>query len=285
MKAVLGVDGLDHFLIAQRLLLRFGFSDLHVDLVGAVEYSSAIIPPIGSPAYVPYGHEYELSKNAITAIVLEAEKNLESIGIPCDPHVIDGAAAHVLTHFSDSSQADMIVVGSHQKGLMSSVFLGSVTRALAISSEQSFLVGKPNNEEVRENIHAVFATDHSPYANACLDRFIEWKPKGVTHITIVTACTERLFVDPLGYSDATKAVIEPKCRALVAKLEEAGISSEYRILGGYVNDVLNGQMRETNSDILIMGAQGHGFLERMLLGSTALYQVVSAPYSVLVLRV
>ena len=37
--------------------------------------------------------------------------------------------------------------------------------------------------------------------------------------------------------------------------------------------------------LMILGAQGHGFIERLLIGSTSLHQVAAEPYPVLVLRV
>ncbi|RYG31629.1 universal stress protein, partial [bacterium] len=43
-------------------------------------------------------------------------------------------------------------------------------------------------------------------------------------------------------------------------------------------------MSETGSDLLILGARGHGLIERLLIGSLALHVVVAEPYSVMVLR-
>jgi hypothetical protein len=43
-------------------------------------------------------------------------------------------------------------------------------------------------------------------------------------------------------------------------------------------------MLDTKSDLLVLGAQGHGFLARLRMGSKSFHQVVSERYSVLVLR-
>jgi nucleotide-binding universal stress UspA family protein len=51
-----------------------------------------------------------------------------------------------------------------------------------------------------------------------------------------------------------------------------------------VNDAIKQTMQEFNAQLLIVGAHGHGFFERMMLGSIALHQVVAEPHSVLVLR-
>ena len=39
-----------------------------------------------------------------------------------------------------------------------------------------------------------------------------------------------------------------------------------------------------NADLLVLGAQGHGFLERLTTGSVSLDQAVARPYSVIVMR-
>jgi nucleotide-binding universal stress UspA family protein len=43
-------------------------------------------------------------------------------------------------------------------------------------------------------------------------------------------------------------------------------------------------MQETHSELLVLGSQGHGFMERIALGSTSLEQAIKQPYSVLVVR-
>jgi nucleotide-binding universal stress UspA family protein len=43
-------------------------------------------------------------------------------------------------------------------------------------------------------------------------------------------------------------------------------------------------MTEQNGDLLILGAQGHGFLHRIMLGSVALHQIAVEEYPVLIVR-
>jgi hypothetical protein len=55
-------------------------------------------------------------------------------------------------------------------------------------------------------------------------------------------------------------------------------------LRGEVNATLRELMRTEQADLLVLGAQGHGFLDRMRSGSVSFHQVVGESYSVLVLR-
>jgi nucleotide-binding universal stress UspA family protein len=43
-------------------------------------------------------------------------------------------------------------------------------------------------------------------------------------------------------------------------------------------------MLDTQADILVMGAQGHGFVERVFIGSVSLHQALYEPYPVMIVR-
>ena len=53
---------------------------------------------------------------------------------------------------------------------------------------------------------------------------------------------------------------------------------------GESNEVIRNAMTSSGADLLIMGAQGHGFLDRLVIGSTSHHHFVAEPYPVLLLR-
>ena len=53
---------------------------------------------------------------------------------------------------------------------------------------------------------------------------------------------------------------------------------------GESNEVIRNTMTSSDADLLIMGAQGHGFLDRLVIGSTSHHHFVAEPYPVLLLR-
>lgn len=69
------------------------------------------------------------------------------------------------------------------------------------------------------------------------------------------------------------------------KLEPIAPSLDIKVVDGHPNDVIRAEMTATGSELLLMGAQGHGFFHRLKFGSKSLHQVVSESYSVLILRV
>jgi nucleotide-binding universal stress UspA family protein len=61
-------------------------------------------------------------------------------------------------------------------------------------------------------------------------------------------------------------------------------SCTQRVERGDANAAIRTVMRQENADLLILGAQGHGFLDRLQHGSVSFHQVVAESYSVLLLR-
>jgi nucleotide-binding universal stress UspA family protein len=48
--------------------------------------------------------------------------------------------------------------------------------------------------------------------------------------------------------------------------------------------VIGEVMREKAADLLVIGAQGTGVLERLFVGSVAMHQVVNEPWNLMLLR-
>ena len=78
--------------------------------------------------------------------------------------------------------------------------------------------------------------------------------------------------------------LREKTDHLVQRLREFGYDADGKVVHGRTNDMLREAMQDTEADLVIVGAQGHGFIERLFIGSVSLHQVVSEPYPVLVLR-
>ena len=71
---------------------------------------------------------------------------------------------------------------------------------------------------------------------------------------------------------------------MVARLVDRGIGAEFRFPQGHPAEALREALDDTSSDLMILGAKGHGLFDRVFIGSLALHAVVAEPYSVLVLR-
>jgi nucleotide-binding universal stress UspA family protein len=56
------------------------------------------------------------------------------------------------------------------------------------------------------------------------------------------------------------------------------------VVEGTVEESIHRVMSDLKADLLIVGSQGHGFIDRIVVGSTSLHEVIGENYPVLLLR-
>ncbi len=292
MKILVGVDTARHYQAVINLAARMKFLEPHWILANSVEVKVPIAA-YGSAAEAAYRAEYvQLANVAAENAIDEAKGFASAHGYDAESLLLAGSPAVALAQYADEVHADVVAVHSDRKGRLGSFFLGSVSRGLAISAHQSILISKGEIAE-RGSIKAIFATDHSGYANQALDKLIAMKPQGLTKIDVVSVLHMGSHIpidqpDPMyaavAVEDSLWTEAKYKTEETASKLREAGYSSAGKLMNGHVNEILSQAMSESEADVLIMGAQGHGVMHRLMLGSTSLHQVVAEPYSVFLLR-
>jgi nucleotide-binding universal stress UspA family protein len=186
MKAILGVDHQGSCLGALDLFARLDFRQPELTLLHAAD------PLVGYPAFAvaPYAHympDYVVEAKEAGMHLLDATADVAcSYSLPASQCLVVGSAAAALLDHADAIDADLIAVATEAKRAFGSLYLGSVSRSLVLGAKQSLLIAKG---EVRHQgpLTAIFATDHSDYADRCLDRLIQMRPKGIGHLFVVTA--------------------------------------------------------------------------------------------------
>ena len=199
-------------------------------------------------------------------------------------NVFIGGPAHQLIDRADAVHADIIAIGSTRKSKYGSFFFGSVGRALAIGSRHTVLIAKGMVKETGK-LTAVFGTDHSQYADNAVAMLARMNPNGFEKVILVTAMDHDMLegASPREKEEFKKYMANKSIHQ-VEHLVAAGIPAEYKVLEGEFSEVIDQEMNSNSADLLILGAQGHGFMERLLIGSSSLQQIVATPHSVLILR-
>ncbi len=279
---------------AASLLKRLKLPDPCVDVVHVL-----------APAdYLTYGVDFSLTPHEVErvaapqdrdarAIVARAAKSLSG---SCRTHVLFGSPASALLSYADQQNPDLIVVNAAQTHSEGRAFLaGSVARTLVAGAHQSLLVARPVTRSTR-SLRAVFATDHSEYADRCFERFLDLAPEGIGHLVILSAYPkERL--DALqelipgrgpGVADAVRRELcrrnERLCAHAQKRLFGRHWSVASHVLPEPVHTAIDRVMDEESADLLILGARGHSLIERLTLGSVAMRQAMAGAYPTLILR-
>lgn len=202
-----------------------------------------------------------------------------------------GSPMAVLLQAQASEGADLIAVGSSKKGWLEGLFLGSVTRGLAVEAPCSFLVAK-DHMEPGKSLTLVAGFDGSDYSRQCLMKLAEMKPAGVGRIVVAGAIEPAPITGVMPgiegmesvptemLEDSWEAAVEP----VVAALKRVTPDVEAQSHVGHPHDVLNSLMGDEDGDILVMGSHGAGFFERLILGSTTMHMVVREQHNILVLK-
>ena len=293
MKAVLGVDLENRWRKSAHFLKAMNYADLEVRLVHAVRsmMPDGQFPAVG-PMH-PYGQLIAGLEQYGRGELAKADDFFESAGIPCTTTLHYGDPSQALDQEADDLHADLMVVAAERKSSFGHLFFGSVAKGVLIGASHSVLFAKKEPPEGR-GLKAIFATDHSPYADRCVELLLANPPRSLSRLIVLTADSHTLSMTPLLGSEYGPLAVEiapewseslpDRNLALTDKLKELAQVVESRVIEGRAGEVIDEQMKLEEADLLIICAQGHGFLERVTMGSTSFNQVISSDHSVLVLR-
>ncbi|MDR3689058.1 MAG: universal stress protein [Fimbriimonas sp.] len=281
MKAVVGVDLSGLYESALSIVARLEIPQTEIELVHVDEPSA--LHPAEEFKISKEGFEVQRTTDSLALDTADAIAKDLKLSVSGKTVVVGGPAKHLIEEAANS-KSDLIAIGSHRKSKYGSFFFGSVGRALTIGSPQSILIAKGMVAKTGK-LTAVFATDHSTFAEMAIGMLADLKPLGLQKLVVVTALDREMKGStPKEELSALRKTIKAKGKESVDKLSAAGIPCEYHVVEGEFESVVSRSMKRNNADLLIMGAQGHGFIERMLIGSSSLQQVVTTSHSVLILR-
>jgi nucleotide-binding universal stress UspA family protein len=271
MKVVVGVDLSDQWQAPVSLLRRLRFPDVSPILIHALEP----IPMIGMyPDLVDQASYATVEKEREECGQRELEEAHHALGMKCEEVIELGSPVSVLISQAEARHADLIAIGSTQKGAWGSLFFGSAGKGLLVGANESILFGK---SPIKEDgpVTAIFATDHSDYANRAVQWLFDRLPVGIGHTIVFTAIDE---------TATNEKEVEKANHDLAIRFIQHGMAARGEVRRGHPSAAIREAMAYHKSDLLILGAQGHGFFERLRIGSLSFEQVVNSPHSVLVVR-
>jgi len=287
---------------AVRILQQLRFPDAGIEVAHAVSpfitpasQLEALLLTAGEDLASAYATERATAKYLVESAAGKFESGADG-ALGARGIVLSGNAAVALMDRADQTQVDLIAVnGSPRRSLLDVLLTANVARDIVVGAQQSVLIARPGCDTARP-IRAVLATDHSLYANRCVELLGRFAPAGIGHLTVLTAYPNdqiqrlRTLIGEMAV-DPAEAVRDHLCarNALVTDILShhlaPGTTFTSRVTPEPVQQAIAQTMAEAEADLLILGAKGHGFVERLLLGSVSFrHAVMNVPYSVLILR-
>jgi len=291
MKILLATDGSEYSETAVKFLTLFNFSS--EDIVTLFHVVSGI----------PYEDEYSKQilhaiKRVSPKILKRCEEALRPIPVRIIKAEGEGVPEIEIAKKADESDADLIVMGARGVKGISSLFLGSVTRAVSALSSRPILATKPNNKVTGEGMKVLFCADGSSSARKTANILAQLPFPEKTELTILTMAWSAFGDIPdrfaLEVNEAVKDSLA-RIRTMEAKAAEQIIDSlrtqlsrrfpiiHSAVKGGDPAQEILRHAEEMQADLIAIGSRGLKGMKGML-GSVSRRVLGRAHCSVLIGR-
>jgi nucleotide-binding universal stress UspA family protein len=259
-------------------LAKRASADLHI-----VTVVSETMPPIATPMD---GWTAGWSPESLAALEemnrQAAETQARQAGAADAPvHVRRGAPASLITETAREFEADILVVGAHRQAAVERFLLGSTAEKITRMSDCSVLVA--TEERTRPFQRVLVALDVSSQSRNVLESAaaIAASEGGEVRALYVQEPLSEAVVSvmstALGELETRLADAQESARRefeqLVADFVESSgisVSIESRVRSGRAGPEIMKEVEEWDCDLVMLGTHGHGFVHRLMIGSTSL---------------
>jgi nucleotide-binding universal stress UspA family protein len=238
----------------------------------------------------------EEAKQSARRSVEELSKPLRDARWSVSPNVILDNPRHALPRAASEWKADLIVMGSHGRGAVGRLLLGSTAQAVLRHAECSVEIVRVVGEEGRGlGMRVLVPTDGSTHAEAALRSIVErpWPPRSefkvLTSPEYPVLVGEYPYYAPEQLADLTKQSLEHAKSAVstgMELLEKAGlrVTSEVMQPKDTPAQSILDAAEEWKADLIVMGSHGRRGFDRLVLGSVSETVALHANCSVEVVR-
>jgi|GEM_PF-2526583 len=293
MRVLLGIDTMRAWQGAANLLVRLFPEGFDAELVHCIE---SVLPDSSFPAFSqdhPLTFIYQEHRRQGEEAIEEATTFLTQHGVQCKKTICEGNSSRVITEIAEKEDCDLIAIRSSIKSQSEALFFGSTAKALVLSAKLPLLIVK-NDHADSGAVNAILSTDHSPYMNSCIDRMQQMSGISFGNLTVFTTNETRnetmsfLLKDLPDIADLApkwiKEKLEETNQEIAKKLSSVTSNASVLVSQENIRTALPNAIKETQSELLVMGSQGHNFFERLMLGSQSMHQVLHEKTSVLLLK-
>lgn len=162
MKILLATDGSEYSEGAARFLTCLNLSqDDEITIFHAVSWVPFLYD---EESY--YSSFKEIKKELAPRILDSAADILKPVNAKISTAIIDGSPEYYIVKAAEESDMDMIVMGARGIKGIKSLFIGSVTKSVAVNSPKPVFIAKLPVCKKSDRIQILFATDGSDYSVA-----------------------------------------------------------------------------------------------------------------------
>lgn len=196
---------------------------------------------------------------------------------------------------ADEWKPDLIVVGSHGRSALGRLIVGSVSLKVLTEATCPVRISRRHADVPGSPIRLVIGVDGTPDSDAAVRCVAgrNWPAGTAVRVVAAVEPSSMPIGVPLNY-DVTQWVTEGTVKVrehmekagadAVAVLQAAGLTADAVVVEGSPVSLILEEARALGADAVFLGARGHRFMERFLLGSVSASVATRAECSVEVVR-
>jgi nucleotide-binding universal stress UspA family protein len=298
MKIISAVDGSPHASAAATLLNRIPFpGDTDVVVVNVLEnvYESAYGKHLGS--LVRDTFDKDRRESAETLLQKESAR-LSKTFASVREELIVGHAAREITALAESENADLVALGARGMNALERFLLGSTSEKIVRHAPCSVLVARDSSHAKtpsgsdQQPLRFLIACDGSPATNESIETLSHLPLSDTAEVmllsvhSLVTSCRadilQKMSAEWRREAELARAALDAAAR----QIETAGIcnvSTRVEEASDVASEIL--QVAEHwNANIVMVGSNGKGAVDRFLLGSVSRRLIRHANGSIWIVR-
>lgn len=238
----------------------------------------------------------EAKKNTLQELH-DQEKTLTDANWKVSVDIVFDNPRHGLPGAAKSWKTDLIMLGSHGRGSMGRLLLGSTAQAVLRHAECSVEIVRRDNREraSTEGMHVLIPTDGSEHAEDAIESVANRPWPNGSEFRIISSPEYPVLVGEYPYyppeelADLTKishSHASESAKAGEARLAKAGlkVSREVTEMKDTPVHAILGAAESWKADLIVIGSHGRRGFDRLLLGSVSEKVALHAPCSVEVVR-
>ncbi|HUN62975.1 MAG TPA: universal stress protein [Candidatus Sulfotelmatobacter sp.] len=238
----------------------------------------------------------EEAKEAATKALEQFAQPLVEAGWPVESQVILANPRHGLTQSAKEWRADLLMIGSHGRGTVSRLLLGSTAQTVLRHAECSVEIVRRREAGGEEGMRVLVATDGSQYGEAAV-RAVATRPwaKGSTFKVLSSPeypvlVGEYPYYAPEQVAELSKQSVENAKKAVhtgTESLKQAGLTVSGEViepLDTPAHSIL-AAAEDSKTDLIVMGSHGRRGFDRLILGSVSESVALHATCSVELVRI
>ncbi|NPA52205.1 MAG: universal stress protein [Aquificae bacterium] len=210
------------------------------------------------------------------------QKKLEEKGIKTKILIETGDIVDTILDFSEENNIDLIIIGSHKKGLVNKLILGTVSEKIISKASKSVLVIKGTPLSQINKILCGY--DFLPNSKEALEIAKQLAKKFNAIIRIIHGDADEPFAH---FKGIYKKVLERKkiiLNQIQKQMEKENIVMDYEILREPPYEAIIDEIHIYQPDIVILGKRKTSVVKRLFIGTTASKVVKEANIPVIIVR-